>query len=124
MSYLDSETVAIMNSKMGDLKKDVDALKEHRMLCDLQHKQNEEHKRRSDDAMNNLTKSNLTLAQSIIDTNITLTKLIAKVDKGDTAINIVANAATAWKVNKIIFLTVVALASGAVAIATAYEHFF
>lgn len=117
------ERTAMLSDQYNTLQADVDMLKKHRTECDLLHEQHKEHKKRSDDAMNNLTDSNMMLAKSITDMNVTLTKFTKIVENDQPTISIVRNAGIAWDVNKKIFLAVVAMATGVLSIVAAYNYF-
>lgn len=117
------ERTAMLDEKYNSLQNDVDMLKKHRTECDLLHEQHKEHKKRSDDAMNNLTESNMMLAKSITDMNVTLTKFTKIVENDQPTISIVRNVGIAWDVNKKIFMAVVVIATGIVSIVAAYNYF-
>ena len=117
------ERTAMIDNRVTNLYADVEALKKHRTECDILHEQHKEHKRRSDDSMNNLTESNMMLAKSITDFNVTLTKVVAAIERDAPDINAIKNARIAWGVNKWIFLTIVALASGTAAILSFYKDY-
>ena len=117
------ERTAMLSDQYNTLQADVDMLKKHRTECDLLHEQHKEHKKRSDDAMNNLTESNMMLAKSITDMNVTLTKFTKIVENDQPTISIVRNVGIAWDVNKKIFMAVVVIATGIVSIVAAYNYF-
>ena len=117
------ERTAMLSDQYNTLQNDVDMLKKHRTECDLLHEQHKEHKKRSDDAMNNLTESNMMLAKSITDMNVTLTKFTKIVENDQPTISIVRNVGIAWDVNKKIFMAVVVIATGIVSIVAAYNYF-
>lgn len=87
-------------------------LEEHRQECDRLHEVGKEHRKRSDDAMNHLTESNILLAKAVTDLNITVTKLSSKVDGGQPVIDFWTKAGTAWTFNKMLWLGIVGLFSG------------
>lgn len=103
---------AMIDNRVDTLAQDVEQLKKHREHCDALHDMHKEHKKRSDDAMNNLTDSNMMLAKSITDMNVTLTKVVGIIEKDQPDMEALKNARIAWNVNKWIFLTVVAIAAG------------
>jgi len=103
---------AMIDNRVDTLAHDVEQLKKHREHCDALHDMHKEHKKRSDDAMNNLTDSNMMLAKSITDMNVTLTKVVGIIEKDQPDMEALKNARIAWNVNKWIFLTVVAIAAG------------
>lgn len=111
------------STRLDTLQKDVDALKAHRHECDLMHEQHKEHKRRSDDAMNNLTDSNMMLAKSITDMNTTLTRVVGIIDRDAPDIKLINNARTWFGVNRFLFWMMVGIASGITAIITATRFF-
>lgn len=118
------DKTAMIDKKLVNLQTDVEALKLHRQRCDEMHEQHKEFKKRSDDAMNNLTESNLFLAKSITDVNVTITKIAAVIERDEPDINALRNARIAFGVNKWIFATVVATAAGAAALMSFYKGFF
>ena len=115
---------AMIDDRVNQLQIDVDALKKHRTECDILHDQHKEHKRRSDDAMNNLTESNMMLAKSITDINVTLTKVCAAIERDAPDIELLKNARIAWSVNRWIFATIVALTAGIATIYAFYKGLF
>lgn len=90
----------------------VASLEEHRQECDRLHEVGKEHRKRSDDAMNHLTESNILLAKAVTDLNITVTNLSSKVDRGQPVIDFWNNAGKAWSFNKMLWLGIVGLFSG------------
>jgi len=90
----------------------VTSLEEHRQECDRMHEAGKEHRKRSDDAMNHLTDSNILLAKTITEMNITMTKISDKVNSGQPVIEFWTRAGTAWTFNKMLWLGVVGLFSG------------
>lgn len=115
---------AMIDDRVNQLQIDVNALKKHRTECDILHDQHKEHKRRSDDAMNNLTESNMMLAKSITDINVTLTKVCAAIERDAPDIELLKNARIAWSVNRWIFATIVALTAGIATIYAFYKGLF
>lgn len=113
----------IIDQKIDTIKIRVDDLEKHRAECDIMHEQHKEHKRRNDDAMNNLTDSNMMLAKSITEMNVTLTRVVGIIEQDEPDIRIVKNARIAWGVNKWLFLTFVSIVSGAAVIITFYKDF-
>jgi len=99
----------------------VASLEEHRQECDRLHEVGKEHRKRSDDAMNHLTESNILLAKAVTDLNITVTKLSSKVDGGQPVIDFWSNAGKAWTFNKMVWATIVGLAVGITAIIAAWK---
>ncbi len=94
----------------------VSSLEHHRDECDRLHEVGKEHRKRSDDAMNHLTDSNILLAKTITDMNITMTKIADKVEAGQPVINFWTMAGTAWTFNRIIGASIVSLVVGVAAI--------
>lgn len=90
----------------------VSSLEEHRQECDRLHEAGKDHRKRSDDAMNHLTDSNILLAKTITEMNITMTKLSDKVNVGQPVIEFWSNAGKAWAFNKMLWLGIVGLFSG------------
>lgn len=99
----------------------VTSLEEHRQECDRLHEAGKDHRKRSDDAMNHLTDSNILLAKTITEMNITVTKLSSKVDGGQPVIDFWSNAGKAWTFNKMLWAAVVSLAAGVIAIVGAWK---
>jgi len=113
-----------MINRLENVESDVENLKRHRVECDVMHEQHKEHRKRHDDAMNNLTESNMMLAKSITSMDVTLNKFVSIVESDQPDIKIIKNARIAWDVNKTIFFGVVALATGISAILAVYHFFF
>lgn len=118
------ERTAMIDNRVDTLYADVEALKKHRAECDVLHEQHKEHKRRSDDAMNNLTESNMMLAKSITDINVTLTKVCSAIERDAPDMQMLKNARIAWGVNRWIFATLVALTAGIATIYAFYKGLF
>lgn len=91
---------------------DIDQLKQYRDKCDLAHEQHAAHRKRSDDAMNNLTDSNMLLAKSITDMNVTITKVVGIIERDAPDIEAVNDARRWFKVSMWIFGLIVAIAAG------------
>ncbi len=117
------EIKAMIDDKIKPIQLDVDTLKVHREACDHLHEQHKEHKRRSDDAMNNLTDSNMMLAKSIADMNITITEVVGIIKRDESDISLVKDTRAAYRVGKWIFGTLVTLALGMIAFSTFYDKF-
>lgn len=60
---------------LKDHSKRISDLEGFKLECDKQHEVNKEHRRRNDDAMNQLSNSNLTLAKVMADVSATVTKM-------------------------------------------------
>ena len=118
------EKTAMIDTRVATLQADVEMLKAHRQHCDELHEQHKEHNKRSDDAMNNLTESNIMLAKSIIDMNVTVTKIAGIIERDEPDMLVLKNARIAWGVNKWIFATVVALVAGVATIYSFYKGLF
>ena|SRR5690348_17276473 len=116
MTKTNEERIAILESKVENLEK-------HDSDCDARHEQTREHNRRADDSMNRLTHSNETLAESITCMNATLNKVVGIIERDEPDIMLVKNARIAWKVNKWIFITVVAFVAGLTTFWTFYKGF-
>ncbi len=69
---IDQETIRKVTSHEDRIQ----ALEDHKKLCDELHDISKDHRKRSDDAMNNLTQSNLLLAKSIDNMNLTLSEIV------------------------------------------------
>lgn len=88
-----------------------------------EHKIGEDHRKRVDDAMKDLTSSNMLLAKAITDMNETLTRIVDTVDNDRPVIKVMRDVGTAWSINKQIFLGVVSIAAGSMAILTLINYF-
>lgn len=69
---LDYETM----HKVATHEDRIQMLEDHKKLCDEMHDISKDHRKRSDDAMNNLTQSNILLAQSIDSMNQTISEIV------------------------------------------------
>jgi len=110
-----------MNTKINQMSDDIESLKHHRQQCDELHELHKEHKKRSDDAMNNLTDSNMMLAKSITDMNVTLTKVVGIVEGDRKVLGFLQDAGTAWSFNKGVVVTIGGLAAAIGAIIAVYN---
>lgn len=77
-----------MTEDIGKLRNDVDsltvtveALIAHGASCEEMHKQNQEHRKRADDATNQNTQATLKLAKSQTDNSIMMEKLASSIDR-------------------------------------------
>jgi len=102
----------------------VDELERHRNACDKLHERNEEHIKRSGDAVSNLTESNILLAKAVTDLNITVTKLSTSVEESKPVIEFWKNAGTAWSVNKKIAAGIVSISLGIMAVVALWKYFY
>ncbi len=110
-----------MNTKINQMSDDIESLKHHRQQCDELHELHKEHKKRSDDAMNNLTDSNMMLAKSITDMNLTLNKVVGIVEGDRKVLGFLQDASTAWSFNKGVVVTIGGLAASIGAIIAVYN---
>jgi hypothetical protein len=110
-----------MNTKIAEMSNDIEALKHHRQQCDEMHIMHQEHKKRNDDAMNNLTESNMMLAKSITDMNFTVIKVAGIVEGDRKLIGFLQNIGTAWSFNKSVVVTLGGLAAAIGAIIAVYN---
>ena len=110
-----------MNTKINQMSDDIESLKHHRQQCDELHELHKEHKKRSDDAMNNLTDSNMMLAKSITDMNLTLNKVVGIVEGDRKVLGFLHDAGTAWSFNKGVVVTIGGLAAAIGAIIAVYN---
>mgnify|MGYP003453221916 FL=1 len=110
-----------MNTKINQMSDDIESLKHHRQQCDELHELHKEHKKRSDDAMNNLTDSNMMLAKSITDMNVTLTKVVGIVEGDRKVLGFLQDASTARSFNKGVVVTIGGLAAAIGAIIAVYN---
>lgn len=113
-----------VNRRINNLRTDVDSLLQHRMECDVLHEQHKEHRKRHDDAMNNLTESNMMLAKSITSMDVTLNRLVTMVESDQPDIKIIKNARIAWDINKTLFFGIAAFAVAVMSIIAAYNYFW
>ena len=110
-----------MNTKINQMSDDIESLKHHRQQCDELHELHKEHKKRSDDAMNNLTDSNMMLAKSITDMNVMLTKVVGIVEGDRKVLGFLQDANTTWSFNKGVVVTIGGLAAAIGAIIAVYN---
>ena len=110
-------------TRLESVELDVEGLKRHRAKCDVMHEQHKEHRKRHDDAMNNLTESNMMLAKSITSMDVTLNRLVSIVESDQPDIKIIKNARIAWNINKTVFLGLAGFATAIMAIVAAYNYF-
>lgn len=112
-----------MSWRMNKIEENVGDLLRHKIECILMHERHEEHGRRHDDTSRQLTESNLMLAKSVTDMNITLSRFaeILDVENGSPDIKLIRNTRnfglTGWK----IFLTIGAAAAVIAGIIAAYK---
>lgn len=99
-------------------------LEAYKTQCDELHRIGKDHRKRVDDAMENLTSSNILLAKSITDMNITLSRIADTVDSDRPTIKIMKDVGAAWSVNKKIFAAIVTFAAGCLSIAAFWKMFF
>ena len=99
----------------------IEKLEQHRIECDLLHESTKEHRRRADDAMHNLTDSNIKLANAVTEFNITVLRLSAEVEKGKPVIEFWNKANSAWSFNKIVWASLISIIAGIIAIITLYN---
>lgn len=106
---------------LRDNESRISELEAYKLQCDDLHKIGKEHRKRVDDAMDNLTNSNILLAKAITDMNITLSRIADTVDEDRPTIKIIKDVGTAWDINKQLFFGLVAAAAGMVALISAWR---
>ena len=65
-----------MENKLRIHESRITLLENHKRQCEQMHVDSIEHRKRADDALNNLTESNMVLAKSINEMNITITEAL------------------------------------------------
>ena len=117
-----------MTDDIGKLRNDVDsltvtvdALIAHGVSCEEMHKQNQEHRKRADDATNQNTQATLKLAKSQTDNSIMMDKLATSIDRlteqadrNQPTIDTTAGWFITFANNKILFTILAAIVSGAI----------
>lgn len=76
-----TEDLGRLRSDVDTLTVTVDALKAHGESCEEAHRQNQEHRKRADDATNQNTQATLKLAKSQTDNSIMMEKLASSIDR-------------------------------------------
>lgn len=94
-------------------------LEKHRSECDILHGKHKAHQKRHDDLMTNLTESNMLLAKSLNEVNLTLLGIKTVVESDRIPIKWTQDIMTTFNVNKKVFSFFVALAIGISAIVAA-----
>lgn len=89
--------------------------------CDELHRNGEVKQRRQEDATNRNTESTILLAKAVADINITITKLVQSDEESRPAVKFYKDIGTVWTFNKKLWATVVSLAVGVAAIASAWK---
>ena len=112
-----------MLDRLSELERDrietkarLDRLEHHKIECIEQHESTMAHRKQSDNAMNHLTDSNILLAKTITEMNITMTKIASKVEAGQPVINFWTMAGTAWTFNRMMGAVIVSIVVGVAAI--------
>ena len=113
---------AKMDSRIQSVESDLERLRGRMNECDALHEDHISHRRRSDDAVNKNTESNILLAKSITDMNITVSKVVGLLDleNGAPDLKLVREARIAYTVNKRVLLSLAAIATALGVLYTAY----
>lgn len=85
-----------MENKLIIHESRITLLEDHKQQCEKMHIDSMEHRKRADDALNNLTESNIVLAKSINEMNITITEALPtliRAKDGFTTVDTLKNAA-------------------------------
>lgn len=99
-----------------ETKARLDNLEHHKIECNEQHESAMAHRKQSDNAMNHLTDSNILLAKTITEMNITMTKIASKVEAGQPVITFWTKVDDALTINRIVWKAVISLVVGVAAI--------
>lgn len=113
---------AKMDSRIQSVESDLERLRGRMSECDALHEDHISHRRRSDDAVNKNTESNILLAKSITDMNITVSKMVGLLDleNGAPDLKLVREARIAYTVNKRVLLSLAAIVTALGVLYTAY----
>lgn len=113
---------AKMDSRIQSVESDLQRLQGRMNECDALHEDHISHRRRSDDAVNKNTESNILLAKSITDMNITVSKMVGLLDleNGAPDLKLVREARIAYTVNKRVLLSLAAIVTALGVLYTAY----
>lgn len=113
---------AKMDSRIQSVESDLERLRGRMSECDALHTDHISHRRRSDDAVNKNTESNILLAKSITDMNITVSKIVGLLDleNGAPDLKLVREARIAYTVNKRVLLSLAAIVTALGVLYTAY----
>lgn len=115
---------AKMDSRIQSVESDLQRLQGRMNECDALHEDHVSHRRRSDDAVNKNTESNILLAKSITDMNITVSKIVGLLDleNGAPDLKLVREARIAYTVNKRVLLSLAAIVTALGVLYTAYVN--
>ena len=115
---------ARMDNRIKSVESDLERLQNRMNECDALHEDHISHRRRSDDAVNKNTESNILLAKSITDMNITVSKVVGILDleNGAPDLKLVREARIAYTVNKRVLLSLAAIVTALGVIYTAYVN--
>lgn len=115
---------AKMDSRIQSVESGLERLRGRMRECDALHEGHISHRRRSDDAVNKNTESNILLAKSITDMNITVSKVVGILDleNGAPDLKLVREARIAYTVNKRVLLSLAAIVTALGVIYTAYVN--
>lgn len=109
----------LFNNRESEFDRRILMLEKHRDACDVMHETHKAHQKRHDDLMANLTESNVILAKSLNEVNITLLGIKMVVESDRTPIKWTQDIMTTFNVNKKVFGFLVAIALGVSAIVAA-----
>ena len=115
---------AKMDLRIQSVESDLQRLQGRMNECDALHEDHISHRRRSDDAVNKNTESNILLAKSITAMNITVSKVVGILDleNGAPDLKLVREARIAYTVNKRVLLSLAAIVTALGVIYTAYVN--
>jgi len=113
---------AAMSTRITSAEDRLQQLQNRMNECDLLHEDHKIHRRRSDDAVNKNTESNILLAKSITDMNVTVNKVVGILDieNGAPDLKLVREARIAYTVNKRVLIALAAIVTALGVLYTAY----
>ena len=120
--FMTTSEGAKMDNRIKSVESDLERLQNRMNECDALHEDHISHRRRSDDAVNKNTESNILLAKSITDMNITVSKMVGLLDleNGAPDLKLVHEARIAYTVNKRVLLSLAAIVTALGVLYTAY----
>lgn len=115
------DDIEALRSDVDSLTVSVESLKAHGLSCEEMHRQNQEHKKRADDAINQNTEATLKQAKSLSDNSIVMEKLSTSIDrlteqadKNQPTIDTTAGWFLTLSNSKVIFTVLAATIAGAI----------
>lgn len=112
-----------INMEIELLRVDVDGLIKHRHDCNEFQIQTQEYNKRSDDAINNLTQSNLLLSKTMTDMNLTASEFIILAKETRPVIKLYNDTNTWYVISKKLTLWIVGFVVTGGSVAAAIHQF-